>query len=263
MRIARRRARRDDPLVSPSAVRLILECLRNSLPRLIPSNEKQFVKLLRAVRHIERYSATDTTRGRPSRWERTDLLQVSAQLRQILERETQGRVSLASFIDHYLRVLDFPLDIVAPLERGAINLFEAEQLARLTPEQLKVSTAQARQRRADLLQSHLAIHASGARLRARVREMLGEHIKAPTTTIHDMTIAPGLEDLENLEELSDPTILFYDEITRLVLALREIRPEDLTDELSQQFFQANDELWNVIARIQRRKQPKPVQKLKV
>ena len=263
MRIARRRIRRDDQLVSPSAVRLILERLRDSLPRLIPNNEKQIVKLLRAVRHIERYSATDTKRGRRSRWERTDLLQVAAQLRQILERETQGRVSLASFIDHFLRVLDFPSDIVAPLERGVINLFEAEQLTRLTPERLKVSPAQASQRRGDLLQSHLAIHGSGARLRARVREMLGELIKVSQSALQDMVIAPGLEDLENLEELSDPTILFYDEITRLVLALREIRPEDLTDELSQQFFQANDQLWNVIARIQRRKQPKQVQKLKV
>jgi hypothetical protein len=263
MRIARRRVRHHDPLVSPSVVRLILTRLRESLPHLIPSNEKQIVKLLRAVRHIERYSATDTKRGRHSRWERTDLLQVSAQVRQILERETQGRVSLASFIDHYLRVLDFPSDIVAPLERGVINLFEAEQLARLTPQRLKVSPAQASQRRGALLQSHLAIHGSGARLRARVREMLCEFIEVPTAAIQDMAVAPGLEDLENLEELSDPTILFYDEITRLVLALREIHPEDLTDELSQQFFQANDQLWNVIARIQRRKQPKQIQKLKV
>ncbi len=93
--------------------------------------------------------------------------------------------------------------------------------------------------------------------------MLGELSEAPKTASQGMTTAPGLEDLENLEELSDPTILFYDEITRLILALREIRPEDLTDELSEQFFQANDQLWNVIARIQRRKQPKLSQKLKI
>jgi hypothetical protein len=96
---------------------------------------------------------------------------------------------------------------------------------------------------------------------ARVREMLGETSQMPTAAPQDLMVAPGLEDLENLEEISDPTILFYDEITRLVLALRKIRPEDLTEELSDQFFQANDQLWNVIARIQRRKQPKPHQKL--
>ncbi len=93
--------------------------------------------------------------------------------------------------------------------------------------------------------------------------MLGEQSQATETANQGISNAPGLEDLENLEELSDPTILFYDEIMRLVLALREIRPEDLTDELSEQFFQANDHLWNVIARIQRRKQPKQQQKLKI
>jgi hypothetical protein len=54
-----------------------------------------------------------------------------------------------------------------------------------------------------------------------------------------------------------------DEMMQSIVFLREIRPEDLTDELSQQFFQANDQLWNVITRIQHRKQPKQVQKLKV
>jgi hypothetical protein len=91
--------------------------------------------------------------------------------------------------------------------------------------------------------------------------MLGETSQEPMTAMQNLTVAPGLEDWENLAEISDPTILFYDEITRLVLTLREIRPEDLTDELSDQFFQANDQLWNVIARIQRRKQPKQHQKL--
>jgi hypothetical protein len=263
MRITRRRARRPDPLASPSAVSVILERLREFSPRVIPKNEKLFIGLLRAVRHIERYSATDTRRGRHSRWDRADLLNVAAGLRQILDRETEGRVSLASFVDHYLRVLEFPADIIAALEKGTINLFEAEQLARLTPKCLDMSVAEARSRRAELLQSHLAIHGSGARLRARVREMLGELSEVPEPALQGITTAPGLEDLENLEDLSDPTILFYDEITRLILVLREIRPEDLTDELSEQFFQANDELWNVIARIQRRKQPKQSQQLKI
>jgi hypothetical protein len=263
MRITRRRARRPDPLASPSAVSMILERLREFSPQVIPKNEKQFIRLLRAVRHIERYSATDTRRGRHSRWERADLLNVAAGLRQILERETGERVSLASFIDHYLRVFEFPADIIGPLENGSINLFEAEQLARLTPKRLDISAAEARLRRTELLQSHLAIRGSGARLRARVRELLGELSEAPEPTLQGTTTSPGLADLENLEELSDPTILFYDEIMRLILALREIRTEDLTDELSEQFFQANDQLWNVIARIQRRKQPKQSQKLKI
>jgi hypothetical protein len=41
-----------------------------------------------AARHIYCYPALDTKRGRPSRWKPEDLLKVSAQLTDILERET-------------------------------------------------------------------------------------------------------------------------------------------------------------------------------
>jgi len=53
---------------------------------------------LYAVRHVERQPVTDTQRGRPSRWPREELIKVAGQLRSILERETQSRVSLNSFI---------------------------------------------------------------------------------------------------------------------------------------------------------------------
>jgi hypothetical protein len=39
-----------------------------------------------------------------------------------------------------LRLLDFPSDVVEALSAGDINLFEAEQLARITPERLNVSS---------------------------------------------------------------------------------------------------------------------------
>jgi hypothetical protein len=40
------------------------------------------------------------------------LLQVASQLRAILDRETQGRLSLSSFLDYYLRILGFPSDFL-------------------------------------------------------------------------------------------------------------------------------------------------------
>jgi hypothetical protein len=49
----------------------------------------------------------------------------------ILERETSSHLSLSSFIDHYLRLLDFPPDVLDALSSDDINLFEASQLARL------------------------------------------------------------------------------------------------------------------------------------
>jgi hypothetical protein len=134
LRVTRRRQRKIDPLASLKAVRSITEKLRLALPDLIPQKDKELVRLLRAARHAQRYPATDTKRGRPGRWRREDLLRVAAHLGEILDRETSGQISPASFVDHYLRLPDFPSDVVGALESGDINLFEAEQLARVTAE---------------------------------------------------------------------------------------------------------------------------------
>ena len=61
-------------------------------------------------------------------------------MRIILARETSGRVSFASFVDHYLRIFDFPSDV----------------------------------QRSELLHSHLAVQGSQTRLRECVKELPGE-----------------------------------------------------------------------------------------
>jgi hypothetical protein len=63
-------------------------------------------------------------------------VKVGARLAQILDRETSGRLSVATFVDHYMRLLDFPADVMAALSKGEVNLFEAEQLARVTAARL-------------------------------------------------------------------------------------------------------------------------------
>src|SRR5437868_4881167 len=108
MRANRRRQRKPDPLAHPEAIRSIFEKLRGLLTDIIPKSEKYLIKMLNAVRNIERHSVSDTKRGRPSHWERPDLIQVANHLRFLLERETQGRVSINSFISLYIRILDFP-----------------------------------------------------------------------------------------------------------------------------------------------------------
>src|SRR5437588_6915006 len=134
MRATRRRRRESDTLASPEAVRTICQLLRERMPDTIPSSEKQLTRFLFAVRHVERRPATDTKRGRPSHWPREKLMEAASQLRGILERETSGRVSVNSFIGQYLPILEFPADMVEALSSGQINLQEAAQLARLTPE---------------------------------------------------------------------------------------------------------------------------------
>src|ERR1051325_6739671 len=172
LRATRRRQRRADPLASPSSVQAILAELRAALPDIIPQRHNDLVRLLRATRHIQRYSATDTKRGRPSRWKREDLLKVAARLSDILERETSSHISLSSFVDHYLRLLDFPSDVLAALSRAEINLFEAAQLARVNAKRFGTSASQSRRMRADLLSTHLQTKESGPRLHQRVNELL-------------------------------------------------------------------------------------------
>jgi hypothetical protein len=165
------------------------------------------VRLLRASRHAQRYPATDTKRGRPSKWEREDLLKVATSLSDILDRETSSQISFASFVDHYLRLPDFPADVIETLENGDINLFEAEQLARITTQRLGVAPSQAKRTRSELLSSHLQTKASGERLRQRVNELL----HAPSTETGEHGGGPDTEpeDLEDFDPY-DSTHLFWE-----------------------------------------------------
>lgn len=261
MRATRRRQRKADPLASPQAVRSITEKLRSALPNLIPQKDKDLVCVLRAARHAQRYPATDTKRGRPGKWKREDLLRVVARLEDILNRETSSHISFASFVDHYLRLLDFPSDVIEALENGVINLFEAEQLARVTAARLQNTAIQAKRVRAELLSSHLQTKASGERLRQRVNELL----RASTAGTEESTgddLAAELEDLEDFDPY-DSTHLFWEQLKQLGFAFREIRREDVTDEEIEELLKASEPILAILSRIQRRKEQTKVIKVKI
>jgi hypothetical protein len=212
--------------------------------------------MLRAVRHVSRYAATDTKRGRPSRWKREELLSVGTRLGSILERETSSHISLSSFIDHYLRLLDFPADVLEALSAGQINLFEAEQLARITSERLNISPSQAKRTRADLLATHLQARLSGERLRLRVAELLRVSAnKAGDSAENSLEM-----DLEDFDPY-DPTHLFWDQIKQLGFALRDVRREDVLDTEIDELLQASEPVMTILARIQRRKERGTAKKL--
>jgi len=258
LRATRRRERHPDPLASSEAVKAILDKLRDALSDIIPRRDKDLVCMLRAARHVQRYSATDTKRGRPSRWRREDLLKVAARLNDILERETSSHISIASFVDHYLRLLKFPSDVLQVLSSGDINLFEASQLARITPEKFNNSPTLAKHTRAELLSTHLQTNESGPQLRLRVNELL--RASANESGVAENT---GSElDLEDFDPY-DPTHLFWDQIKQLGFALRDINREDVLDEEVDELLKASEPVLTILARIQRRKEKRPVMKLKV
>jgi hypothetical protein len=218
------------------------------------------VRLLRAARHAQRYPATDTKRGRPGKWKREDLLGVAAHLGDILYRETSSHNSFASFVDHYLRLLDFPPDVVEVLEKGEVNLFEAEQLARVTAERLGVTAAQAKRTRAELLSSQLQTKGSGSRLRQRVNEML--RTSAAESAVSGAELDIGPEDLEDFDPY-DSTHLFWEQLKQLGFAFREIRREDVTDVEIEELLKASEPILAILSRVQRRKEQTKIIKVKL
>ena len=210
------------------------------------------MRFLYAVRHVERRPATDTQRGRPGRWPRQELMKAAGQLRGLLERETSGRVSLNSFIGQYLPVIQFPSDVTDALCSGQINLQEAAQLARLTPERLDCSPRMARGRRAEVLRAHLAVQGSQTRLRALVKELLGES-KQPEISEGLTSVVTKVDELLEVDP-ADTRHMFWEEMKRLFFAMREIEPEDLDEETLADFLQAMDGVSNVLYRIEKRQQ---------
>lgn len=226
--------------------------LRARMPEVIPSSEKHLRHFLFAVRHVERRPATDTKKGRPSRWPREKLMEAASTLRGILKRETQGRVSVSSFIAQYLPILDFPSDVAEALTSGQINLQEAAQLARLTPERLQCGTAAARSQREKLLRAHLAVQGSQNRLRARVKEMLGESDSQAVSSENMSEVVMHVDELLEIDP-SDARHLFWEEMKRIFYAMREIQIEDLDEEMMEQFMSAMDHVSNVLFRIDKRR----------
>lgn len=260
MRATRRRHRELDPLASPEAVRSICQHLREQMPDTIPASEKHLERFLFAVRHVERRPATDTKRGRPSRWPREKLTEAASILRATLERETGGRVSVNSFIGQYLPLLRFPRDVTDALAEGQLNLHEAAQLARLTPTRLDCTPTAAKSARAEVLRAHLLAQGSQNSLRARVKEILGEVV---TVSAVEMTAA--VQQADELLEIdpSDKRHFLYEEMKRLFFAMKEIRPEDVDDQSLDEFLAAADQLSNAIHGIRQRSRRPRVSKLRV
>jgi hypothetical protein len=158
-------------------------------------------------------------------------------------------VSINSFTGQYLPILLFPSDVAQALAEGSVNLSEAAQLARLTPERLNCTAAEARQHRRELLQAHLAVQGSQTRLRARVKEILGEGKNEEISSEAMATILAKADELLEVDP-SDSRHVFWEEMKRIFFAMREIEPEDLNEEVLSQLMDAVDELSNALNRVE-------------
>jgi hypothetical protein len=169
-----------------------------------------------------------------------------------LDRETGGRVSVKSFISQYLQILHFPSDVVAPLEAGQINLQEAIYLGRLSSGRLGCSSKEALGLRREILEGHLAAHGSQTGLRARVKETLGESEEPGVTS---QAMAKAVEVVDELLEVDpgDSRHLFWEQMKEIFFAMRDIKPEDLDDEILEEFTAAMDQTSSILYKIKKRK----------
>jgi uncharacterized membrane protein YccC len=246
-------------LASAEGIGRVLEGLRTALPGKIPGSHKKLTSLLNAVRGLYTRQAGETNRGRPPLYPRELLVEVDSHLRDLLSRET--RVAVRSFVGQYLPILDFPRDVREALEGGDVNLFEAHQLARLTPRRLGGTDGAARALRKKLLDAHLLAQGSGTQLRARVKEVLGE-LSIPDATETEVMAVGKADELLEADPL-DASHLFFEELRMVSRSLREIRPEEVTDEDLAEIMPAVDQITLTLQKIARRKEREQSRRLTI
>ena len=214
-------------------------------------------------------------RGRPPRWDRAQLAAALRSLRRELAGRRLSRVGARTFVDHYLSILALTDDVAEALESGNVNLFEAEQLARLTAARLGVRSAAARRRRADVLAAHLDAAESGARLRSRVGDILekaeNSEVAEPVAETSIADAAAKLEkELENMRRSQrhreadvdlgprsripapDQAHVFYEHLTGIAFVLDAIRPADLNPDDLNRVLDRADALLLTLQPIRRR-----------
>ncbi len=253
----RRRDRTIDPLANPVTVREVLHALSARLPMEVPDNEREIVRMLRAASHCERRGWARSLRGRPSRYDRGKLAKLWAALSEELTRGTRPSVSPRTFTEHYLRLLTCPQDAIAALLDGRINLFEALQLARITPKTTTMSASGATKLRARVLAAHVAARGSAKQLYERVNELLGKPrtpVPAPSgASVYRSHDGDDDElDPETDAYLSDPGALFADQLRQIAIEMARIEPEEITEAETTALFDLLDHLYLRASKIARR-----------
>jgi hypothetical protein len=248
----RRRSRRPDPLASVSEIREVIGDLRRRCPELVPASERGLLRLMNAVRHVERRSAGASKSGRPGHFPREKLLEVSRHLKAVLAKRYKDRISLGTFVSFCLPVLNYPPDVIDAMENGDITRLEAAQLARLVPERLDVKPKKALAIRQEVLSNHLKMQGSQAQLRRRVAELVGD--ETIMTSANMAAAVSQVDDLLTVAE-DDRRHLFYEQMKEFFFAMREIKPEEIDDSTLEEILEASDQLMGVIHKIRlKRKQ---------
>lgn len=237
-----RRERRRDPLASREAVRRVIGRVRTALPPGVEMRDSDLVRAIRAASHCERTGWTAPGRGRKPAFPRPLLRAIWSALDVALRRERASGVSGRTFAENYLRLLACPPDVLAPLERGQINLFEALQLSRIRPPAPPVSEREAGDLRARVLSAHLAERASARQLAERVDALLGRERTPPVPPPRERA-EPDPGDPTVDEFLADPGALFADQLRQVAAALSQVDPAVLSEAEVDELLDLLDQLY--------------------
>lgn len=98
----------------------------------------------------------------------------------------------------------------------------------------------------------MAVQGSQNRLRAPVKEILGENDVQAITSENMASVVAQVDELLEIDP-QDTHHLFWEEMKRIFYAMREVDQEDLDDEIMRQFLAAMDGVSNVLYRIDKRR----------
>ncbi len=98
-------------------------------------------------------------------------------------------------------------------------------------------------------------------LRARVKEMLGE-VREPDATQTELMAVGKADELLEADPL-DASHLFFEELRMISRAIREIGPEEVTDDDLEEIMPAMDQITLTLQKIARRRERGQVKKLTI
>ncbi|MCI0339216.1 MAG: hypothetical protein L0226_16720 [Acidobacteria bacterium] len=227
--------------------------LKDRCPALSGFNDRKLRMLLLAVRHQETYPTTDTKRGRPTNFDRNLLEDTSRHLKAILLHETGDRISIQTFVGHYLPILEWPENVVTALIRGELSRLEAAQVSRLTADRLGVKEREAAKIRDEIIANHTRSQGSQTALREKVSESLGE---LTLVTSEKMTaVVERVDELLRIDP-GDRRHLFYEQMKDFFFAMRDVMPDEIDDATLELMVRRADELMDVVHSIHRRRRQK-------
>ena len=239
----RRHARKQDPYQKLEKLVELFERLKLAVyPAGAP--DEDFKRLLYAAQYHDRFPAKESKSGRRARFDDTFLFNSAGKIKAVLERETNGRITLSRFVSTYLPILGYPHDLQTALDAYLINLEEARILARINRKNLgEAVKRKPSEIRKEIIESHVKRQGTQAELNRRVNERLNITPKRQAAGVAASVAAIDLQVDELLEfNEFDTEHLLWEEIKGLVYLMREVDSAAVDDDTTEQVLKDLDSI---------------------